>query len=85
MLMLGLNETLNKLNMVNSVCLYGHVLRREDSHVLRRALHTLRLKIKVRKGGHEGYRRSRLRKKQQSLVLAGMMPFADQSGWLALI
>ena len=24
--------------MANSVCLYGHVLRREDGHVLRRAL-----------------------------------------------
>ena len=24
--------------MANSVCWYGHVLRREDSHVLRRAL-----------------------------------------------
>ena len=37
-LMLGLNETINHLAMVNSVCWYGDVLRREDGHVLRRAL-----------------------------------------------
>ena len=38
MLMLGLNETIDQLAMVNSVRWYGHVLRREDGHVLRRAL-----------------------------------------------
>ena len=37
-LMLSLNEALDQLAMTNSVCLYGHVLRREDGHVLRRAL-----------------------------------------------
>ena len=37
-LMLGLNETAEQLAMANSVCWYGHVLRREDGHVLRRAL-----------------------------------------------
>ena len=39
MLMLGLNETIDQLAMSNSVRWYGHVLRREDSHVLRRVLH----------------------------------------------
>ena len=38
MLMLGLNKTTDQLAMANSVHWYGHVLRREDSHVLRRAL-----------------------------------------------
>ena len=38
MFMLGLNETMDQLAMANSVCWYGHVLRREDDHVLRRAL-----------------------------------------------
>ena len=38
MVMLGLSETIDQLAMANSVCLYGHVLRREDGHVLRRAL-----------------------------------------------
>ena len=34
MLMFGLNETMGKLAMANSVCWYGHVLRRENGHVL---------------------------------------------------
>ena len=38
MFMLGLNETINQLAMANSVRWCGHVLRREDGHVLRRAL-----------------------------------------------
>ena len=36
--MLGLNETIDRLAMANSVCRYGHVLRCEDGHVLGRAL-----------------------------------------------
>ena len=36
--MLGLNETIDRLAMANSVLWYGYVLRREDSHVLRRVL-----------------------------------------------
>ena len=39
MLTLGLNETMDQLAMANSVRWNGHVLRREDGHVLRRALH----------------------------------------------
>ena len=38
MFMLGLNEIIDQLVMANSVLGYGHVLRREDSHMLRRAL-----------------------------------------------
>ena len=38
MLMLCLNETMDQLAMANSVRWYGHVLRREDGDVLRRAL-----------------------------------------------
>ena len=38
MLMLGLNETIGQLAMAISVCWYGHVLSREDGHVLRRSL-----------------------------------------------
>ena len=39
MFMLGLNETIDQLVMANGVRWYGHVLRREDGHVLRRALY----------------------------------------------
>ena len=38
MFMLGLIETIDQLAMANSVRWYGHVLRREDGHVWRRAL-----------------------------------------------
>ena len=38
MFMLGLKETMDQLAMAISVHWYGHVLRREDAHVLRRAL-----------------------------------------------
>ena len=37
-LMMGLNETIDQLTMTNSVHWYGHVLKREDGHVLRRGL-----------------------------------------------
>ena len=63
MFMLGLNEAIDQLAMANSVHWYGHVLRREDGHVLRRALH-LRLKVKGRMGGRRGHERSRLKKKE---------------------
>ena len=35
MFMLGLKETIDQLAMANSVRWYGHVLRREDGHILR--------------------------------------------------
>ena len=38
MFMLCLKETIDQLAMANSVHWHGHVLRREDGHVLRRAL-----------------------------------------------
>ena len=36
--MLALNETIDQFAIANSAHWYGHVLRREDGHVLRRAL-----------------------------------------------
>ena len=38
MFMLGLHETIGLLTMTYSFCWYGHVLRREGGHILRRAL-----------------------------------------------
>ena len=38
MFMLGLKETVDQLAMASSVRWYGHVLRKEDGHILRRAL-----------------------------------------------
>ena len=39
MFMLGLNETMDQLAMAKGVCWNGHVLRRDDGHILRRALY----------------------------------------------
>ena len=36
--MLGLNDSIGQLAIANSVRWYGHVLMREDDHVLRMAL-----------------------------------------------
>ena len=38
MFMLHLNKTMDHLAMANSVCRYGHVLRRENGHVFGRPL-----------------------------------------------
>ena len=59
--MLGLNETIDQLAMASSVRLFGHVLWREDGHVLRMAL-DFELKVKGRKGVRRGHGRIRLRK-----------------------
>ena len=37
--MLGLNETMDQLAMASSVHWYSYVLRREDGHILGRALY----------------------------------------------
>ena len=56
MLMLGLNEAIDhQLATANIVCWYGHALRREDVHVLIRALD---LEVEgQRKGGLRGHGR----------------------------
>ena len=56
--LLGLKETIDQLAMANSVGWYGHVLRREDGHVLRRAL-DLEVEGQRKKG-----KPKRMRKKQ---------------------
>ena len=66
-LMLGLNETMDQLTMTNSVCLYFHLLRREDGHVLRRALVT-EVGGQKKKRRLRGHGRSRSRKKKFRLV-----------------
>ena len=38
MYMQGFNDIIDQLAMANSVCWYCHLLRRQDSHVLGRAL-----------------------------------------------
>ena len=62
MLMLCFNETIDQLAMANSDRWYGHVLRRENGHVLRKAL-DLDAEVKARKGSRRGHGGSRLMKK----------------------
>ena len=38
LMLMGLNETIDQLGMANSVHWYGHVLSREDGHVLKRTV-----------------------------------------------
>ena len=56
MFMSSLNENIDHLTMANCVPWYGHVLRREDGHVLRRALD-----FEVE--GQSGHEKCRLRNK----------------------
>ena len=56
MLMLGLRKTIGQLAMANSLRCYGHVLRREAGHVLRRAL-------EYEVVGRRGHGKGRLKKK----------------------
>ena len=49
MLMLGLNTAIDQLAMANSVRLYAHVLRKEDGHVLGRAL-DFEVEVQKKKG-----------------------------------
>ena len=83
MFMLGLRETIDQLAKANSVRWYGHVLRREDGHVLRRALD-----VEVEDQSNLG-RPKRTWKKQVEeeslcrLVREGKMSFADQGGVLS--
>ena len=57
-MMLDMNETIDQLATVNSVRWYGHVLRREDGRVLRRALH-FEFEGQWRKGRYKRKQRSR--------------------------
>ena len=76
--MLGLNETVDQLAMANSVHWCGHVLRREDGHVLRRAL-DLEVVGQRMKGRRKRTWKGRLRKKVWRLVCEWKKHFADQS------
>ena len=62
MFMFGLSENIDQLAMVSSVSWYGHVLKREDGHVLRRAL-DFEVEGQRKKGRQRGHGKSRLRNK----------------------
>ena len=64
----SLNETINQLAMANSVRWYGHVLRREDGRVLRRAL-DFQVECQRKKGMSKRLRRGRLEKGRCTLPI----------------
>ena len=62
MFMLGLRETIYQSAMANSIRWNGHVLRKEDDHVLRRVL-DVEVEGQRKKGRPKRIRKSRLGKK----------------------
>ena len=65
--MLGLKETIDQLAMMNSVCWYGHVLRREEGHFIR----TLDFEVESqRKNG--GPKRTRKNQVEEESVKVGL-------------
>ena len=56
MMMLSLNETMDQSALANIVRWHGHVFRREDGHVLRRALE---FEVKGRMRGRNEHQRGR--------------------------
>ena len=64
MVMLGLKETVVQMAKANGVRWYRHVLRRDDGHVLRKALFEVKAKgsedDQRRRGRHKWRRRARV-------------------------
>ena len=58
--MLGVKETVIQMAMANGVRWYGHVLRRNDGHVLRKALE-FEVKGKRKRGRHGDHKWRRVR------------------------
>ena len=60
MLTLGLTATIDQLDMANSIHRYYGVVRKEDGHVLRKALE-FEVEGQWTKGGREGHGRDMIR------------------------
>ena len=84
MFILGLNEIIDELAMANSVRWYGHVLRREDGHVLGMALY-----FEIYGQWNKGrLRRTWKKQVEEESVKVGLRMedvLCDQSGLLKLI
>ena len=80
--MLGLKETLDQLSMANYVRWYGHVLMREDFHVLRKAL-DYEVEGQRKKGTPKRKCKRQVEEESMKVGLEGRMHFAIQSGVLA--
>ena len=82
--MMVLNEAIDQLVVATSVCWYCHVLRREDDHVLRRAL-DFKVQGQRKKGRPKRTRKKQVVEESVKVGLRRKMCFVDQSGVLALV
>ena len=64
--MLGLKETVVQMAKVNGVRWYGHVLRRDDGHVLRKALE-FKVKGKRKRGWPKKTWKTQVEKKSKGV------------------
>ena len=72
MKMLGLNETVAQMAKANRVRWYGHVLRRDDGHALRKACE-FEVKGKWRRGNQGRRGKRKWRGRARVLVWKGRM------------
>ena len=68
MKMLGLKETVVQVKKANGVSWYGHVLRRDDGHVLRKAL-KFEVKSKRKRGRPKKTWKTQVEKESKSVGL----------------
>ena len=66
--MFGLKETVIQMEKANGVRRYGHVLRRDDGHVLRKALE-FEVKSKEKRGRPKKTGKMQVRKESKSVGL----------------
>ena len=65
---LGLKETVVQMAKANGVRWYGHVLRRDDGHVLRKALE-FEVKVKRKRGRPKKSWKTQVEKESKSISL----------------
>ena len=80
---MSLNETVYQLAMANSVRWNGHVLRREDGHILRRPS-DFEVEGQWKKGGSKRTLMNQV-EEDSIMVVFFKINFADHCGLLALI
>ena len=77
--MLGLKETVVQMAKANGVRCYGHVLRRDDGHVLRKALE-FKVKGKRKQGRPKKTRKRKWRGRARALVWRKRTPRIERDG-----
>ena len=81
--MLGLKETMVQMVKANGVRWYGHVLRRDDGHVLRKVLE-FEVKGKRKRGRLKKTWKMQVEKESKSFGLEKEVPWIERDGEWAL-